>query len=260
MPFHITTLMTSTLLLGSILAGFWGAPVLAQEGRAAAASQPQIRAVLELFTSQGCSSCPAADAVLEKLAARKDVIALSLPVDYWDYLGWKDTLANPKFSARQKYYAKERGDGRVYTPQMVVSGLTHVIGSSPEAIDGAIKATEAKFTASRVPVKVRTEKGRIVIETGDAPEGSAAREATIWMAMERRKAEVKIERGENRGRTVTYSNVVRELTPIGMWSGKAGVLELNRDAVVEPGNETCVVLIQAGKGGPIIGATMVDQL
>ncbi len=262
MFFPSTTLMTSTVLLSSILAGLWSIPVSAQDGRSGAGDQQQIRAVLELFTSQGCSSCPAADAVLDKLATRKDVIALSLPVDYWDYLGWKDTLASPKFSARQKYYAKERGDGRVYTPQMVVSGLTHVVGSSLEAIDSAILATERKFAASRVPVKVRLENGRVVIETGDAPAHSTTREATIWLAMVRRKADVKIDRGENRGRTITYSNVVRELTPVGMWSGKSSVVELSRDAIVEPGhgNEACVVLIQAGKGGPIIGATMVDLL
>lgn len=257
---HSTTSLTATLLVASMLLGLGSASLSARDAKEAAAPERRIRAVLELFTSQGCSSCPAADAVLEKLAARKDVIALSLPVDYWDYLGWKDTLARPKFTARQKYYAKERGDGRVYTPQMVVNGLTHVVGSSPDAIEGAIKATEAQFAATRIAVTVRSEKGRILIETGDAPPGAAPREATIWIAMVRRETEVKIERGENRGRTIKYANVVRELNPVGMWSGKAVAVELSREAVVEQSNETCVVLIQAGKGGPIIGAAMVDGL
>ena len=98
-------------------------------------------AVVELFTSQGCSSCPTADAVLAQLAKRDDIIALSLSVDYWDYLGWKDTLANPKFSERQRAYGKARGDGKIYTPQMVVNGMTHVNGSDEGEIGRLIDKT-----------------------------------------------------------------------------------------------------------------------
>jgi hypothetical protein len=99
---------------------------------ASAAAQTAVKSppVLELFTSQGCSSCPAADALFKAYAARRDIVALSMPVDYWDYLGWKDTLGSPKFSRRQRDYAKQRGDGQVYTPQVVVNGRTHVVGSS----------------------------------------------------------------------------------------------------------------------------------
>ena len=100
--------------------------------------------VIELFTSQGCSSCPTADALLESYADRPDVVALTLPVDYWDYLGWKDTLASPKFSARQRTYAKARGDGRVYTPQVVINGLQHAVGSSATDIDRAIAVHQAE--------------------------------------------------------------------------------------------------------------------
>lgn len=249
-----TSILKRAVLLGSLGVGTWGGAALAQDGKAQAAAGSEVRAVLELFTSQGCSSCPPADALLEQLAARSDVIALSLPVDYWDYLGWKDTLASPKFSARQKYYAKERGDGRVYTPQMMISGRTHVVGSSPEHIEAAIKATEKEFAAARVSVKVSVEGKRLVIETGDAPAGAAVKEATLWLAMVHRESSIKIERGENRGKTVKYVNVVRELNPIGMWTGKAVKHEISRDAVAEPGNEMCVVLLQAGKAGPIIGA------
>src|ERR1700710_942877 len=99
------------------------------------------RAVVELFTSQGCSSCPAADKVLGELARDPNVIALSLPIDYWDYLGWKDTLADSRFTARQKAYSRTRGDRDVYTPQVVVNGSAHVIGSDREQIDGAIDTT-----------------------------------------------------------------------------------------------------------------------
>jgi hypothetical protein len=248
-------LLSSWFAVGSVLA-----PAAAQDNRPTEGSAPEIRAVLELFTSQGCSSCPPADALLGSFAKRPDIIAMSLPVDYWDYLGWKDTLANPKFAKRQKHYAKERGDGRVYTPQMVVNGSTHVVGSSLDAIEAAIASTEAELAPSRVAVRVRLDGPRIVIETGDAPAASKIREATIWLAMMRKQVSVKIERGENRGKTVTYLNVVRDLNPIGMWSGKAARLEVSREAVAESENESCVVMIQAGKGGPIIGAARIDNL
>src|SRR5258707_10194269 len=99
------------------------------------------RAVVELFTSQGCSSCPEADKVLGELARDPNVIALSLPIDYWDYLGWKDTLADSRFTARQKAYSRARGDRDVYTPQVIVNGSAHVIGSDRRKIDGAIDTT-----------------------------------------------------------------------------------------------------------------------
>ncbi len=261
MPIQKTTIWMQKLLVGSVLMGVGvGAPMAQDRSQPAPGEGTEVRAVLELFTSQGCSSCPPADALLETYANRKDVIALSLPVDYWDYLGWKDTLASPKFSARQKYYAKERGDGRVYTPQMVVSGLAHVVGSSTASIDTAIAATEAQFKAARVPVNVRVDGKRLVIETGDAPVGARTREATIWMAMVDRASLVKIERGENRGKTVKYVNVVRDLSPIGTWSGKAATIAIDRAAVSEPGNEMCVVLLQVGKAGPIVGAAMTGGL
>ncbi|MBS0241643.1 MAG: DUF1223 domain-containing protein [Proteobacteria bacterium] len=234
-------------------------PAAAQEAAKAQPTAPRVKAVLELFTSQGCSSCPAADALLEKYAARPDVIALSMPVDYWDYLGWKDTLASPKFTARQKNYARERGDGRVYTPQVVVNGITHAVGSSASAIDAAISTTEKEVTPSRVPVRVHVDGNRLLIEAGDAPQGSALREATVWLATVHKESVVKIERGENSGRTVAYHNVVRDLSAVGMWSGKAETLTISRDAVAEPGNEMCVVLLQVGKAGPIIGAA-IDKL
>jgi hypothetical protein len=261
MPFPTSTFLPFAVVLGMLGVGQMVTPAAGQSEKAGASSNGvEVRAVLELFTSQGCSSCPPADALLGKYAARKDVIALSLPVDYWDYLGWKDTLANPKFSARQKHYAKERGDGRVYTPQLVVNGLTHVIGSSAEAIDAAITATAKKLSASRVPVKVRIDGTRLIIETGDAPAGAAVQESTIWLAMVHREFEVKIERGENRGKSIKYVNVVRDLNPIGMWSGKATTHTLSREAVSAPGNGLCVVLLQSGKAGAIIGAAAVGGL
>src|SRR5246500_2249649 len=110
------------------------------------------RAVVELFTSQGCSSCPPADKILGELSNDPSVIALSMPIDYWDYLGWKDTLADSRFSARQKAYSHMRGDRDVYTPQVIVNGSAHVIGSDRTSIEGAIKDTSETDGVMSVPV------------------------------------------------------------------------------------------------------------
>jgi hypothetical protein len=210
--------------------------------------------VLELFTSQGCSSCPAADALLKTYADRSDVVALSLPVDYWDYLGWKDTLASPKFTSRQRGYAKVRGDGQVFTPQVVVNGLLHVVGSHRHDIDDAIGRTGQKLVRMRVALAAWTERGTITIEAG---EGEGWRQGTVWVAAVRPKVAVAIEAGENRGKQLAYYNVVRELTPAGMWSGKAVKLELPHGDVLRAG-EKCAVFIQDGTGGPIVAATWMS--
>src|SRR5271167_3751120 len=120
--------------------------------RPAVAAEP--RAVIELFTSQGCSSCPPADKVVGELAKDPSVIALSMPIDYWDYLGWKDTLADSRFSARQKAYSHMRGDRDVYTPQAVINGSAHVIGSDRAGIEGAIDETEKTSGVMSVPVSM----------------------------------------------------------------------------------------------------------
>src|SRR5690349_16567227 len=145
------------------------------------ASQP--RSVVELFTSQGCSSCPNADALLQRLASRDDVIALSLPVDYWDYLGWKDTLASPKFSERQRAYAQTRGDGAIYTPQVVVNGLVHVNGADEGSIKRTMEKTGKTVATAFVPIRLSESKDRLVVETGPAQPGVPAKEATLWLAV-----------------------------------------------------------------------------
>jgi hypothetical protein len=215
--------------------------------------------VIELFTSQGCSSCPTADALLESYVERPDVIALTLPVDYWDYLGWKDTLASPKFSARQRAYAKARGDGRVYTPQVVINGLKHAVGSSAAEIDHAISATVPKIEPLRVGVAVKSVNDHVIIDLAAAREGVRTNEATIWLALVRRKVEVKIKRGENHGRTVVYHNVVREWMPVGVWNGQASTIKLAHHALKQSGADGCAIILQHGDAGPIVGAAMLDQ-
>ncbi len=217
------------------------------------------KAVVELFTSQGCSSCPTADAVLGRLVKREDIVALSMSVDYWDYLGWKDTLASPKFSERQRAYGKVRGDGAIYTPQVVVNGVAHVNGSDEGKIGLLIDKTAKTLSASRVPIRLSQDKEKLVVETGAAQGGTAAKEATLWLAVIAKRVTVPIERGENQGKTITYTNVVRELIPIGMWNGKAMTVQLERHSFMRPGTDRCAVLLQQGQAGPIIGAALLRQ-
>jgi hypothetical protein len=213
--------------------------------------------LLELFTSQGCSSCPPADRLFEGYASRKDIVALSLPVDYWDYLGWKDTLANPKFTVRQRDYASRQRGGQVYTPQAVINGVSHVVGSDRYRIDSMI--TDAKLeTAKRgVTIKLSTDAQKMQIEVG-GPRLEPGVTGTIWFALVQRKTSVAIPRGENRGATVNYFNVVRELMPIGSWTGETTSIVLPRSSVVTHQDDGCAVFVQVGKGGPIVAAAWFE--
>jgi hypothetical protein len=220
----------------------------------------QVKAVYELFTSQGCSSCPAADALLGRLAKRDDMIALTLPVDYWDYLGWRDTLARPEFTERQKAYARALGDGMVYTPQAVVSGLIHINGSNEDKVELAIEKTSKLFEGARVPVSLSTRDGKLVIDVAPAPGEGPVKEATVWVAAITSSVKVPITRGENQGRTIVYSNVVGRLMPIGTWDGKEMVIQLDRRSFMQGGADRVAVLLQQGHGGPIVGAALLDGL
>ncbi len=162
--------------------------------------------VLELFTSQGCDTCPPADQVLAKFAERPNIIAISLPVDIWDYLGWKDTLASDKNSERQKAYAKARGDGAIYTPQVVVNGMIGVNGSDPAAIEEAIKTTNEALKGGRVPIRFWHERNSIKIEAGDAPPGFTVQGSDDLV---RRRAEV----GAGAGASAATTKARRSPTP-----------------------------------------------
>lgn len=247
----------------ALAAGLSGSAGLAQAQNADVLTAVSVsatpKAVVELYTSQGCSSCPAADAVLGQLAGRDDVIAVSFSVDYWDYLGWKDTLAQGKFAERQKAYAKALGDGMVYTPQVVVNGAAHVNGSDAGKILAAIEKTNKALAPSHVPVRVSVVDSKLVVDVGAAPLGATLKDATLWLAIISPTVQVPITRGENKGKTVTYSNVVRELMPIGMWSGKPMTVQLQRHSIMHAGAESCAVLVQQGRAGPIVGAALINQ-
>jgi hypothetical protein len=216
----------------------------------ASATPPQ--AVVELFTSQGCSSCPPADAVLAELSRRSNVIALTFPVDYWDYLGWKDTLAQPGFAARQRAYAHLRGDRQVYTPQLVVNGRKPCVGSDRAQIERYITPGGSDYAALPADVSLSERDGKVLIKvTGEF--GSVA---AVWVLPILRSQSVEIGRGENRGRTVTYANVVRGMNRLGDWHG--GDAQFEAPLSLARGDaDGYVVLLQAAHGakhGAILGA------
>lgn len=211
------------------------------------------KTVVELFTSQGCYSCPPADAFLGELTKRDDVIALTLPVDYWDYLGWKDTFGSPAHSKRQRDYALRRGDRQVYTPQMVFNGRRHAVGSRRNAVFNAMQE-EAQVTPGRqVKVTLKSDGKSIMVSTGAYAGSGEAPDATIWLLLSSKAETVAIKRGENRGKTLTYYNVVRQMVPIGKWNGEATEVELPKSDLME-GYDGCTAILQVNGAGEILGA------
>jgi hypothetical protein len=204
-----------------------------------------VRNVLELFTSQGCSSCPPADRILSRLARDPSVLALSFPVDYWDYIGWKDTLAEPNYTARQKAYASSSGKGQIYTPQMIVNGLTDAVGSDLKAIEQAEGAT-AKRGVLSVPLTVVEQGDKINVSVGAA--GAASPKAAgVYLLAFASSRTVTVQRGENAGSTLTYANVVRAMTKIGEWSGAPINLEADLSQAHLNGADSYAVIVQAGE-------------
>ena len=220
---------------------------------------PAIKAVLELFTSQGCSSCPPADKLLKKYTERKDVIALSLPIDYWDYIGWKDTFASPKNTQRQRAYASTVTDGPIYTPQIIVNGRADALGSSENQIEYAIAITKDELEKERIPIKSWHNENTIIIQIPAVPDPAKIEQTTIWLARVQPSASVEIKAGENRGRSLNYYNVVREMIPVGSWNGQAMNIRLDRKAIMFPKTEKGAVLLQKEVHGPIIGATWLGN-
>lgn len=225
-------------------------------GVVAHAQPPAVKpkAVVELFTSQGCSSCPPADALFVELSRDPALITLTMPVTYWNYLGWRDTLAQDAFTKRQKHYAKARGDGQVYTPQAVVNGSAHCVGTDREAI-GKLVSEQAK-TGFPVTVGLAEQGGTLTI-TLAAAGPDAAKPAGIWVLPISRSMTVPIGRGENTGKTITYTNVVRGLTRVGDWKGAGTTLSVPLALTQEAGSDGYVVLVQAdepARGGAVLGA------
>ncbi|MBL8581912.1 MAG: thioredoxin family protein [Rhizobiaceae bacterium] len=217
--------------------------------------------VVELFTSQGCSSCPPADRFFGDLARAGNVIALAYHVDYWDYLGWRDTLASPDNTARQNDYREAFAARSVYTPQAVINGREHVNGADRAAVLRTIEAMAADGKGLNVGISVRRTADRLVIEVGAAREPVG--EAMVVLVSFRPASVVAIDRGENSGSTLTYWNAVSSVRTAGMWNGEPARFELPIKEVSRKGSGGCAVLLQAmaagGLPGPILGAALLDR-
>jgi hypothetical protein len=222
----------------------------AESAVAASVPQPDL-VVVELFTSQGCSSCPVADALLAELADRPDVLALSLFVDYWDYLGWRDTLARPENTKRQYAYAKALKTYAPYTPQIVIDGRHDVVGNNKAQVNWAIE-DRVKQRPAPVPISVEPGPDTVTITVG----AGQPVEATVWLVRYAPRMTVEIGRGENGGHTFTYADAVQSMMPIGMWKGAPASFVLPRRDLLgtdktRPG---LAIIVQTENTGPILGA------
>jgi len=204
--------------------------------------------VVELFSSQGCSSCPPADAMLDELAGRDGVIALALHVDYWDYIGWEDSFAAPEFTQRQHDYARASGERTVYTPQFIIGGRDHVIGANGMSVMDLIQTHEDE--PARVTLHVDPTEGGFRLEA----RSEMRAEMVVQLVRYIPEATVDILRGENGGRTLSYSNIVTDLDIIARWDG-ADTLRLSAEL---SGAQPSVVIIQEAGAGPILAAARVE--
>lgn len=203
--------------------------------------------VVELFTSQGCNSCPPADRVLGELAERPDVLPLSFHVTYWDRLGWPDTLGLEAATERQRGYARAMDSRRVYTPQAVIGGRIELVGSRRREVREIIDLLAGR--PAPAPSLI-VDGDRIRVGAGEGA-------ATLWLISFDERRTVAIERGENAGRTITYHNVVREIRPLGEWSGAPVDLAL---PAPPPGSATSdrALLLQAEGLGPILAVARLQ--
>lgn len=222
-------------LLGTIFAA-WTA--------LAGAAQADGPVLVELYTSQGCSSCPPADALLGELAGRDDVIALALHVDYWDYIGWRDDMARPEHTARQKGYARAAGKRMVYTPQMVINGVDHVTGYKPMEVVDLIRKHQS--VVDPVTLTVRRDGEKILIEARAI--GPVNGPVVVQVARFLPERTVRIKRGENAGKTLDYHNIVDLWAEIGRWNGRGTYSATAKVA----GDEPVAIVLQEAGHGPVL--------
>ena len=253
MRYSVTIVAAMGLLVAAYfhVAPAFSGPVMTPEKRAtlaqntAAATSP---VVVELYTSQGCYSCPPADAFLGELAKESNVVALSLHIDYWDYIGWKDPYALPGNSQRQRHYSRYLDRRYVYTPQMVIDGTYDVVGSQGDEV--LAKIAKASQAEGRVQVEIDWQAGKAIVPAGEAPEEGA----TVYLAVYDDKHVTDIKRGENGGKTLAYYNVVRDLQSLGTWNGERMEITLDLDALRAQGQGGCAIIVQTGTHGRILGA------
>lgn len=210
------------------------------------------RVVIELFTSQGCSSCPPADRLLGEMAKEEGVIALTYPVTIWDHLGWHDTLATPANTARQRAYGEARGDRRIYTPQVIVNGVKHAVGSDRTAIDNKCRFDETMKNALSVPVSVQARAGGLRITTGAGTGDGASGAARLVLVVYDAEQRIRVNAGENEGQYLHYTNVVRVLKDLGPWKPDQ-MLDIPMPAEARSGSGI-VVMVQTGTKGEAASA------
>jgi hypothetical protein len=237
-------MVTRGFLTAAALALAVFTPAVAGETR----GQP--KAVLELFTSQGCSSCPKADALLEQMSQSPDYIALAYHVDYWDYIGWPDTFGAKANSDLQRDYAEGWGSSRIFTPQLVVNGVKGVVASRTKEVAGAVDGMGLNLPVS---LKAADDMLEVSIEGDDGME-----QAVVWLVTFIDRAEVDIERGENKGKRVAYTQIVTGRQAVGMWDPASGAhFKLPLTQVLTETSNGAVVLVQQdrdGLPGRILGA------
>ncbi|MBC6440686.1 MAG: DUF1223 domain-containing protein [Rhodospirillales bacterium] len=217
--------------------------------------------VVELYTSEGCNSCPPAEEYLFDLRERDNVIALAFHVDYWDYLGWKDRFASEAFTNRQRGYARAMGEPMIYTPQLVVGGAQHVVGSDRRRVDAVID--HAAQQPAAIAIGMAWSESRAL--TISIPEADYDGNATIWFARYILDAESDVTSGENAGKHLVHANIVDELTAIGMWNGAAMDIMLPWESIVNANGDHGfggAIIVQPEGLGPILGAREItyDQM
>jgi len=210
--------------------------------------------VVELFSSQGCDMCPPANKLLSELAEEKNVLALGWHVDYWDYQGWKDTLAKPEYTTRQGGYNAALGRKGVYTPQMIINGRHQLLGSNKLALYQTIQNA---LIGNEMPMTVRLEAGKKGLQVRvDGPESNNG--ATVKLVWFESLLKIKIGAGGNAGKTISYTNVVRDYKTLGVWRGTSMTLSIDLADPGRGGADHLAVLVQDGDTGPIIGAAKVS--
>lgn len=205
--------------------------------------------VVELFTSQGCETCPPADRLLGSLAQRADVVALSLHVDYWDYIGWIDPFADPQHTARQRAYVNRLPGRHAFTPQIVIDGREQASGSREEAVTDAIQRAREERKLVQPRFEMNDDAPRLVI-----PKAEIDGPATIWLAIYNYEETTDVLAGENEGKRLLNYNVVHKMKRLATWTGEEIEIELDIERAVKAGYEACAVIIQRDDMGPVVGA------
>ena len=249
--------LTSLRLIAAVLVLASASGAAAGEFVKSPAARP--KAVVELFTSQGCGFCPEADALLAELARSDDVVALAYHVDYWDYLGWRDTMASPENTARQQEYSRAFATRSVFTPQAVVNGRDQMNGAKRGKVEGAMRRMAGSPEGMIVDVAISYEDGAMIVETGAADR--PVRNAQILVVYFEPAIEVTIGRGKNAGRQLTYWNAVSGFHSAGMWRGDRTRIALPENEIARKGAGGCAVLVQEidaeGLPGAILGAAIL---